>query len=531
MTLDILIKDGLVIDGTGAPWYKAEVGVRDGKISDIDISITENAERIVDARGLVVTPGFIDIHSHSDWTFLFNPRSDSKVRQGVTTELNGLCGLSGGPIPFDRYKEFQLAASSVGFTSALIRKIDEPDWRTFGEYLAKVEKGGVPVNTGYYVGHMNLKVGVMGLEHREATDSEIREMKFLIEDAMKSGAFGLSVVLDKVSMSSSTTDEITELCKVVAKYGGSYAQHGRGRDLLEDTKEVIEIAENSGVKAILSHHAPSGELAKDDTKMIKEARARGVDILRDIIVFAYGSVGTHSILPYWVLKDGFSNAIERLINPATREKIKRDIDSNNPDLRERLKDTILLVAEKNRALEGKTWEEILRVWGQIDILDVVFDVLALNDLSVKTISFHFGARADKDIIYYLKDPFTLPESDAGSLAPYGALERIGDARGYGTFPLLLGKFVRKLNAIPLEEAVRKITSFPAQIMRLKDRGILREGMIADITILDPLQVSSKATPTQPNQYPVGIPYVIVNGDAVIDKGEYTNITPGKILRN
>lgn len=529
MTLDILIKNGRIIDGTGAPWFKSDVGIRDGKITKVDPYISEKSNRVIDANGLVVSPGFIDIHSHSDWTFLFNHKSDSKVMQGVTTELNGLCGLSGAPIPIERYKEFQLASSFVGFTSALIRRIDEPDWHTFSEFLAKVEKEGVPVNTGYYVGHMNVRVKAMGLVNREATESELKDMKVLVEDAMKNGAFGLSVALDKVSEQSSTTDEIIELCKIVAKYGGSYAQHGRGRGPLKDAQEAIDIAEKSGVTAILSHHGPRGELAKEDTKLIKEARERGVDILRDIIIFAYGSGGPHSILPYWVVKDGFSKASERLVNPETRKKIKEEIISLRPNIRETIKDTILLVAEKNSELERKTWNEISKIRGQEDILNTVFDILANNNLNVKTISYGFGR--DEDIIYYLKDPLTLPESDAGSLAPYGVLEKIGDARGYGTFPLLLGKYVRELKAIPLEEAVMKITSFPARIMRLQDRGLLRQGMWADITIFNPLTIECKATPTFPNQYPEGISHVIVNGKIAVDHGKFTGKLYGKVLRN
>jgi len=529
MTLDVLIKNGHVIDGTGAPWFKADVGVRDGMIAEIDTSISEQADRIIDAKGLVVAPGFIDIHSHSDWPLIFNPKSDSKVRQGVTTELNGVCGLSGGPIPIERYEEFQLASSFVGFTSALIRNIEKPDWLTFGEFLTKVEKGGVPLNSGYYVGHMNVRVKAIGLVNREATESELDEMKIQVEDAMKSGAFGLSVALDKVSERYATTDEIIELCKIVAEYGGSYAQHGRGRGPLKDAQEAIKIAENSGVTAILSHHAPPGELAKEDTRLITEARERGVDILRDIIIFAYGSGGPHSVLPYWLVKDGFKKASERLMDSETRERIKEEILSRRPEIREGLKSTILLVAEKNSELERKTWEEISKIRGQNDILDTVFDILAENNLSVKTISFGFGR--DEDLKYFLKDPLTLPESDAGSLAPYGLLEKIGDARGYGTFPLLLGKFVRELKAISLEEAVRKITSFPAQIMRLQDRGLLREGLWADITVFDPLTVEAKATPIWPNQYPEGIPYVLVNGVIVVDKGKYTGALAGKVLRN
>lgn len=529
MTLDVLVRNGRVIDGTGSPWFKADVGVKDGRIKKVDASISDKAERIIDAKGLFVTPGFIDIHSHSDWTFLFNPKSDSKVRQGVTTELNGLCGLSGGPIPIERYRDFQLASSLVGFTSALIRRIDEPDWHTFSEFLAKVEKGGVPVNTGYYVGHMNVRVGAMGLEDREATGSELKDMKVLVEDAMKNGAFGLSVALNKVSERGSTTEEIIELCKVVAKYGGSYAQHSRSIGSIEDTKEAIEIGEKSGVTTIISHFAPRGELGKKVTKMMKEAREKGVDIVKDIILFAYGSGGPHSILPYWVVKDGFKKAVERLSDPETRRKIKEDILSQSPKIRERMKDTIVLVAKENIELERKTWDEISKIRDQDDILDTIFDILAENNLSVKTISSGFGN--EKDTIYHLKDPLTMFESDAGSLAPYGVLEKIGDARGYGTFPLLLGKFVRELKVLPIEEAIRKITSFPAQIMRLQDRGLLREGTWADITIFDPLTVEAKATAIWPNQYPEGIPYVLVNGKLAVDKGKYTGSLVGKVLRN
>lgn len=533
MALDVLIKNGYVIDGTGAPWFKADVGIMDGRIAEIG-TISESGGRIIDAKGLVVCPGFIDIHSHSDWTFLFNPKADSKVRQGVTTELNGTCGMSGGPIPRERYKEFQLASSFVGFTCALIRRIEHPDWRTFGEFLTKVEKGGVPINTGYYVGHMNVRVAVMGLENREPTESELKEMKQLVDESMKSGAYGLSVALSHIPERFSKTDEVIELCKIVAKYGGDYAQHGRGAGTHADTREAIEIAEKSGVTAILSHHSPSPEteVGREDLRLMREARERGVDIIRDMILYGYGSSGPHSVLPYGVLKDGFEKAVERLKNPETRRKIKEDILSRRPRYPERLKRLVLLVAEKNRDLERKTWGEISRISDQ-DPLDAFLDVAAENNLSVKTISgaLTLDIESAKRRIPSLRDPLTIPECDAGSLAPYGVLKDIGDARGYGTFPLLLGTFVRELKALTLEEAIRKITSFPAARMGLQDRGLLREGMCADITIFNPETVKAKATPLWPNQYPEGIQYVLVNGKVAVDNGKYTEVLAGKVLRH
>jgi len=394
---------------------------------------------------------------------------------------------------------------------------------------------GIPINSGYYVGHLNLRISVMGLEKREAKESEIEGMKRLLEDSMKSGAFGLSVALNHIPARFASTKEIIELCKVVAKYGGSYAQHRRYRGFVEDAEEGIKIAEKSGARTILSHQTAGDigwpqELDKHEkiTNMIIEAREKSLDVIRDMVVYGFGSPGPSSALPHWVVKDGDDKAVERLLDPDLRKKIKEDIRSRNPIIYYNLDDHLVCISDKTKDLEGKTWSEISEMRGQEDVLDAVLDILAENGLHVKIAR---PRRSEEGTIHYLKDPLTIPESDSGSSLPISGLEKLGDARAYGTFPLLLGRYIRELGIIPLEEAIRKITSFPAQRMEIQDRGLLREGMWADIVIFDPQTVAAKATPLYPNKYPEGIKYVIVNGAIAVDDGKYTDIFAGKVLKH
>lgn len=499
---DVVIRNGRVLDGTGAPWFKADVGMKGHKITKIGLVESASSDKVIDGTGLIVSPGFIDIHAHDDWPFIIDPRADSKARQGVTTELNGNCGISGGPIIEERLEEFRLACSLVGYSSALIRDID-PDWNTFGEYLGKVEEKGIPLNCGYYVGHTNIRVSVMGLTDRAPTVDEMDQMKSQVDEAMRHGAFGLSTALNYVPGRFAETREIIDLCRVVAKYGGQYAEHGRfgGNRILETTREAIEIGEKSGIPVILSHHTPPAEKHQEDSTVITEARNRGVDVIRDIIVYAYESGGPHSILPYWILEKGFEGIVEALRDKGIRRRLKEEIEKGQVDY---LKEQTILFADRTPEFERKTWGEVAKL-KRVDILDAVLDVMADNNLLVKTVWTPSLFYSEDTVIAALRDHQAIPETDSESFLPYGILAKRGDARGWGTFPLILGRYVREKRVLTLEEAIRRITSLPAQRMRLNQRGILREGMNADITVFNPDTILYKAEPLDPNWYPLEFP--------------------------
>ncbi|KXH70063.1 MAG: hypothetical protein AM326_04585 [Candidatus Thorarchaeota archaeon SMTZ-45] len=544
MDYDIIIKNGRVIDGAGNPWMKSDVGILDGRISSVGELGISQGELVIDASDLIVTPGFIDIHTHSDLTLLINPKAESKVRQGVTTEVLGNCGTSPAP--------------TSNLTLELLKKTwgseaDEVDWswKSFGDYLKKIEQQGTAINVVGLVGHGTVRISVMGAENRAPSDSELAEMKKLVAKSMSDGAFGMSSGLVYLPGSFATTDELVELCKIVAKYEGLYTSHIRGeRETIVDAlKEAIEIAERSGARLQVSHNCPKyGAHGKFEemSKLYDDARRRGVDLTIDNDAHTDLNPRLSQVLPQWAQAGGDQAAAERLRDPTLRERIKQEtLDDTLPGpgyvglvKHGRWDRIFLLHAVENESLIGKSFEEIASLRGQ-EPIDVYLDLIVEEDGNASAL---FNYIDEEDIRALLRHPLMMVCSDGNAVAPYGALGKIQGywPCSYGEYPYILERYVREEGVLTLQEAIRKMTSFPAQKLGLRDRGQIREGMWADIVIFDFDRIRDRATcrfpytfplSNYPHKYPEGIEFVLVNGQIVVIKGEHKGKLAGHVLRH
>jgi len=529
---DLIIKNGQIVDGSGNPWFRGDIGIREGKIVDLGRLDNSEANRTIDAVGLIVTPGFIDIHTHNELTLMINPEAD-KIRMGVTTEIVGLCGVSAAPVVEDKFEELVVAFYTVGGAYSFFVKNPaiKWDWSTFGEYMKKLESLMFSVNLGSYIGHLNLRAATTGHFDREATDGEIEDMKKLVVEAMVNGAFGLSTALSYVN---AETREIIELCKIVNHYGGHYAQHDRNRTV-ESTREGIEIAEKSGVPLQLSHHTKLGEV-DEDLEMIEQARERGLDVLMDFWFVPYGGAGgPMGRLPRWAREGGLTKVLDRLKDSETRHRIKDELRQLGTYDRS-WENTVLrgVASYKNRIYCNMDFVDIAKQKG-VEPFDALFDMYieengVMEIDSSPTFIDDRPSDLSPEMIRYLKSPLMMIGSDSilESNTPF-----MPDPRAYGVYPGILEYYVRERKYLTLEDAIRKMTSLPAQRLGLWDRGFIREGMWADIVILDKNQIKSMSVPGAPekaNRTPKGIEYVIVNGEVTIEKGDHTGAFAGKILR-
>jgi N-acyl-D-aspartate/D-glutamate deacylase len=529
---DSIIKDGLVVDGTGNPWFRANVGIKDGKIANVGVLSSAKSKEVLDAKGLIVAPGFIDMHAHSELTLLINPRAESKIRQGITTEVVGNCGSSIAPLN-------DVLREEMGKTTPILEDAKlRLEWSTMDEYLKRLEGKGVAQNVVTLVGNGNLRVLAMGFEARVPKRDELAEMKRALAQALEEGAFGLSSGLIYTPSCYANTRELVELCKVVVRYGGIYASHirGEGEGLIDAVKEAIEIGGKSGVPVEISHHKAAGRAnwgkVKRTLKLIDEARSRGVDVTCDVYPYLAGSTGLDAVLPphYW--EGGVDRLVERLKDPETRRRLRREMMKGGRGWSSMLKASgwgaiMISYCHGRRKYEGKAISELARLNGS-NPFDFVFDLLIEEKASVGIVNFMMR---EKDLRAVLKHPASMIGSDSSAAAPYGVLGKgKPHPRTYGTFPRVLGEYARRRNLLTLEEAVRKMTSLPAQKLKLRDRGLIREGFWADITVFDRGAVMDKATYSMPHRYPVGIEYVIVNGKMVIDHGKHTGALPGQALR-
>ena len=541
---DLIICDGVVVDGTGNLWFKADIGIKNGKIVSVGKLKRSVADEVIDASGLIVCPGFIDVHSHSDFTLLVNPRAESKVRQGVTTEIIGNCGFSAAPLTSEY---------ALNWASKRLAKFNlKPTWRTFGDYLDYLDKLGLSINVASLVGHSTVRICVMNFDAREPSSDELSEMKRLIAEAMEDGAFGMSTGLVYPPGRYAKTEEIIELCRVVASYRGVYASHIRGEreTIVEAVLEAIRIGEESGVSVQISHHpAKIGGWgrSRDTLKLIDEARSRGVDVTCDLHPYIAGSTGLSSLLPPWAQEGGASKIIERLMDPQIRERIIRDmIEEPVPGpgpcglVKRGMWDRLFLVyCKRNRDLVGLSFAEIAKRMG-VDPFTAYFNLLIEEKGSGYVLGFYYN---EDDIRRVLLHSASMIGSDGYALAPYGVLgEGRMHPRSYGTFPMVIRKYVKGVSRselmndegssiISIEEAIKKMTSLPAQKFGLLDRGIIRPGFWADIVIFNLKEISDTATYLNPYQYPVGIKYVLVNGELVIKEGEHTGKMAGRVLRH
>ncbi len=520
MTYDILIEKGKVIDGTGNVWYEADVAIEKGRIAAIGRDLGK-AERVIDASGHIVSPGFIDIHSHSDLPVLIDPMAHSKIRQGVTTEVIGQCGNSAAPM-YESLREYRET-----YSRNMVPDDFELNWTDMASYLKLLDEKGIALNIAAVVGHGTVRANVLGHENRDPSDSELVEMKKHVRDAMEQGAFGMSTGLIYPPSVYGKQEEITELAKVVAEYDGVYYSHirGEGDTLLDAVVEACEIGRDSGTPVQIAHFKASGQpnwgKVKDSLALVEKYRGMGVEVTFDQYPYIASSTGLTALLPHWVHEGGAEKMLERLKDPETLEKIKTNLRLNYGW------DRILVTNAKNHPqYNGKHIQEIAGMMSK-EPFDAYVELLIIENTQVPSVM--FGMTED-DVRLVMQSPYGMVGSDGSAISPTGIWEHsVPHPRLYGTFPRVLGHYVRE-GVISLPEAVRKMTGAPAQKLGFKDRGLLREGYVADVTVFDPDKIEDVATFTDPQRYAAGVPYVIVNGELVIDAGEHTGKLPGTALR-
>jgi N-acyl-D-aspartate/D-glutamate deacylase len=527
---DLLIRNGTIVDGSGNPWFRGDVAVRGERIVAVGRVPPGTAKREIDAKGLVVAPGFIDMHSHSDYLLLEDGHAQSKIRQGVTTEVLGE-GRSAGP--------------QKGKLSP--RKYDvrgkPTTWTTLGGYFETLEKAGVSINVASYVGLDNVWQGAMGNSYERPSAAQKEEMKALVDEAMKDGAFGLSSMLAMPPGSLAETDDIVELCKVVAKYRGIYSTHNRneGTGVLEAVREAITIGEKAGVPVDVIHLKIADQKLwgrmNEVVALIEDARKRGVNVQANVYPYTRGNNDLASIVPPWAHEGGTARMLERLKDAKDRERMKKEIKDGLPGWYNHYTavggDWSRMLVSGKGAYEGLTVDRVIAAKKKDrepapDDLDVLFDLLVEQGGSIPTVYAH---HTEKDMQLALAQPWCSIGSDGSAYAIEGPLRRGNPhPRSFGTFPRVLGVYVRELKVLRLEDAVRKMTSLNAAKLGIPDRGLLRAGNYADITLFDPERVTDKATYEKPFQYAEGVEYVIVNGQLVLERGKHTGATPGKAIR-
>jgi N-acyl-D-aspartate/D-glutamate deacylase len=528
---DVVIRHGKIVDGSGNPWHYGDVAIRGERLVAVGRVPEGTAKREIDARGLIVAPGFIDMHSHSDYVLLEDGHAQSKIRQGVTTEILGE-GTSAGPA------RGAASAPREPTTGERTR------FRTLGSYFDTIEQAGISVNIASYVGLDNVWQSVMGKSFAKPTDEQRRQMQALVDEAMKDGAFGLSSMLAMPPGSLATTDDIVELCKPVARHGGIYSSHIRneGTGVFEAVKEAIAIGERAGIPVDIIHIKIADQKywgrMNEIIALIEQARKRGVNVQSNIYPYTRGHNNLSSIIPPWAHDGGREKMLVRLRDPKERPRLKKDIRDGISGWYNHYTAvggdwSRMLLSGKGR-YEGLTMDRVLQIKSKDkdpapDPLDVLFDLLIEEGGSVPTIYEH---HTEKDMNLALTFRCCSIGSDGSALAIDGPLRRGNPhPRSFGTFPRILGVYVRQLGLLSLEDAVRKMTSLNAAKLGLHDRGLLRAGNFADVTIFDPERVIDRATYAKPFQYSEGIEYVLVNGKIVIDKGKHTGARPGKALRH
>ncbi len=522
-SFDLIIRNGTVIDGIKDEAFKADIGIIGEQIKDVGNLQEAPSKAVLDATGRIVSPGFIDIHTHTDLELLINPKAESKIRQGVTTELSGNCGGSAFPLkqPLPDYEKRMAEEFNI-----------KVDWTDLHGYHAAMARIGMAVNHGTLIGQGTLRSYAMGDEQREPTAIEMDRMKKLVAEAMEQGAFGLSTGLEYTPSGFAETDEIIELCKVTAKYGGFYATHIRSEDkaVLEAVGEAIHIAESAGLPLEIAHFKAVGRtnwwklpLMID---LIERAAKRGLNVTADRYPYIAFSTGLTIIFPQWAMDGGMEKLLLRLKDERIRESMKADT-------LKKVKgygwDKIVISnieKEHNKDMIGQNIAEIAAAKHK-DPYEFVCDLIIDEGQDVDHVGFGMSEENTETV---LRHPLVMLGSDGSSLAPYGPLAKgKPHPRNYGAFPRFLGYYVREKKILPLPKAVKKVTSMPAAKMGLQNRGSLKKGNFADMVIFDPVTISDKATFIDPHQYPSGIDYVIVNGTIVVDHEEHTGKLPGKVL--
>ncbi|MFO1393623.1 MAG: D-aminoacylase [Steroidobacteraceae bacterium] len=529
-SFDIVIANGRVVDGTGSPWYAADVGIRDGRIAAIG-HLTGPAKRRIDAHGQVVAPGFIDMLGQSELSVLVNPHLPSKIFQGITTEITGEGG-SIAPI-----NDALIATDRIAYEHYGIK----PDWRTLAEYFARLEKQGMAINMATYVGATQVRRMVLGDADVQPTAPQFEAMKAMVRQAMQEGAVGVSTSLQYAPAPYATTEELVALASEAAKYGGIYATHMRseGSSVLAAIDEAVRIGREARIPVEIWHLKAAGKpqwgMMPQIVASIDAARASGVDVAADTYAYPAWFNSMSAFIPPWAHDGGDEKMIERLKDPAMRERIRKDMETPSDDWDNEWQEipgpeAILIAVVVNpdlRSLQGKSLARIARERGK-DPIDTLMDIL-VEDHGY-TYNAVFGM-SEPDIVLALRQPWTSIDNDSEGTAPDGVLgKEHPHPRAYGTFPRILRKYVREERVLTLENAIRKFSSLPAQRMRLADRGVIKQGLWADIVVFDPDTIRDLATFEAPNQLSVGMSYVLVNGVPVIADGRMTDALPGKVLR-
>ena len=507
---DVVIRNGRVLDGSRTPWILADVAIKDGRFARIG-KVSERGRQEIDARGRYVSPGWIDVMDQSGRALMQNGLAENKLMMGVTT---GIAGEGGTPVPADK----------------------------IAEYFAGLEKTGISMNFGTYFSETQARVAVLGQDSRAPTAEELQRMKAIMETAMKAGAMGMTTALIYPPSSYASTNELIEMAKVAGQYGGIYASHirGEGKELVQSIEEAITIGEKGGLPVEIFHLKAAfqpgwGKLMRQAGRKIEAARARGVDVAADLYLYTAGGTGLEATIPSWAFEGGREKLLERLKDPATRARLKREMVTGSPGWWNIIEaaggwNGIVLASAQNedhKHFEGKSMAQIAREWRKTPA-DAAFDLVAAGRGRVTAI---YHMMSEQDVITALKFPWTSIGSDAAATLNPNTVDTLGlgHPRSYGNFPRLIARYVREKRVLSLEEAIRKMTSWPATRMRLQSRGVIREGCWADVVIFDYDTIQDRATYEKPFVYPVGIDYVLVNGQVVIDHGKHTGARPGRVI--
>jgi N-acyl-D-amino-acid deacylase len=528
---DLIIRNGHIIDGTGSPWYSGDIGIRDGRIAAIGFLGAAQAKRTIDARGMVVAPGFIDMLGQSELTILVNPHLPSKIFHGITTEITGEGG-SAAPLNDAIIKADKLSYDHLKLT---------PDWRTLRQYFARLEKQGMGINLATYVGATQVRRVVLGDDKVQPTPAQLEHMKALVRDAMRDGAVGLSTSLQYAPAPYASTEELIALAAEASKFGGIYATHMRseGSAITAAIDEAVRIGREAHIPVEIWHLKAAGKpqwgWMPRIVAQIEKARASGVDVGANTYAYPAWFNTFSAFIPPWAHDGGDAKMIERLKDPALRARIRKEMETPSDDWDNEWQEiagpeSIIVSVVQNPQLlplQGKTIAEIAKLWNK-DPFDTIFDLLIQDNAYTYVAVF---GMSEPDVAMALQQPWVSVDNDSQGTAPDGLLgQEHPHPRAYGTFPRILRKYVREEQKLKLEDAIRKFSALPAERMRLADRGVLKAGMWADVVVFDPATITDRATFENPNQLSVGMEYVLVNGVTVIDGGKPTNALPGKVLR-
>ena len=533
MAWSLLLRGGTVMDGTGAPGALADVAVEGDQIAAVGPNLAGPAARTVDVAGKVVSPGFIDAHSHSDLFYMACPSAESKVRQGVTTEVVGMCSFSQAPLRADQLEIMRGWAGGIVGTDVSM----DLRWESFGQYLDVLRRVRPTVNVAHFVGHGALRIAAMGFENRPANADDVKRMAGLLGEAMDAGAFGFSTGLVYAPSAYSETPELIALAREMSSRKGLYFSHIRGESsmLLDSIAEAIRIGDEGGVGVEVSHVKASGRenWPKIDQalRMIEDARRRGVDVLGDVYPYNAGSTKLDNMMPAWAHEGGLAKLLERLADRATRRKIVEQclIDGERWGTVSQGGigfDQVFIATCRRRELEGLHLAQIARQMGRPPA-EVLMDLLLEEQCTIGMVSF---SQSIDNVAKVLAHPNLMIGSD--SIQVYeGDEAKSGKPhpRSYGTFPKVLGEYARERKLFSLETAVHKMTGMPAARLRMSDRGVIRPGAFADLAVFDPATVKDEATFAEPHRYPTGIPYVVVNGTLAVDGGRFVAAGTGRVL--